>query len=1391
MSLSAVLKCDFSEVDRPTELIRKAVIFIPWSLGIVVIGLQERLLIYQGLSGSRDKFVLIAKLNCSSYITAINYLNFSSNISDAERGWSVIVVGLADGKLLFLDENTDPGASHFASFIYQEAKRAMFGFKNNYSESLVVTWPGSENDLTYPVVQCSSLPNISLSFSHGLADSRRSILSSGIGISSDHHWMAVPDSLGRVLLIDTYKERAVRMWKGYRDAEVAFLEVTDSETLYVSSHNQPNNAVRKTLCLLIHAPHLHLLELWCLVHGPRVVSWDVVEPVRLIQTECHAYSCLRESNDSKPKFNQVVLIDGSGRVYSISLNSSLCLSENNTEAAVDYREYKILQRVYETLEQYGNNLTLDQFSTGLSDLLIQFETMQWCERALIHVLSHPNLSPHLILDIIKRCIQSMTSDEDTSKQFNVMNIKICKNVEYLVNFYLTFHSFYDRDDTGIEERCVFTKESFNSCIEFIADLLSWDPEDAGRCLQQYAICASVLGTATTVVRKPLPIQSFLNSFHYAFVTNTDGENTSTDSLGNDIQESKQHLLPRIRSDNARKTLTTIGCVIFEAYINGLQTFDSLRKIVDSSNLDPILLLFSFVLFILNEDKYLNLPILIYRMHHIFCYMLYRILLELLSSSSSSSEGENKEEEDEEEGGGSKKGERKENDKISEEYFYEFLDIKNKKSTSSCTKFELICKQIYVYCSNSCHLSSAYLIALIMRCLLFQIWQTFESEENILEVLFKCMQHPEFTVNNSPDSGAEIENNNSVNQSIEFKIPLRVSSKWNADFIPNLQQLVDKWHQTCAQLEGVLSIGLVLLCPVSNKSKDATPQRTFDFNLQCVLTNGRSYLTALFASWIVKNNISAEQVLSFYQGLCTKSLISEDCSSTRDLAIMDPVHLRQVIFSLAYKRLPFTLELDTVLSTVCWTHFQIWREKPEDINNLIDCIEFLKKFSSAGTMIAQGLGTIMWRKGLIDWLKPILDVARGDHRKIPQFEKSGAYFPRISDVSMCLIDFFKIYSYVCQRAEVVPVFSVEAEWNDPDSFDDKSLHVTSRIHKDNEGIDSTDLNTVDYSPSECLTNEMSSERSFKSDGAFDRKFSVQDTVNQPIPQLTSINSWEQVVIVASALLVFGRPEKLNKSNQQATDTKFYSLSDFFPPQDLYMLLSPNDPNWISTSVGKDVGDSLMISRRFFLSWLIERCVSCLSLSPVSQYSNRSVMENDDEIPLDDCMNNHTFEAVEVYRRFSSAAFTLAHHWNLPKDTVTILHVVSLFEKHLDDQALLFLSKVQDPTNLAVRLLFIIGRRIAYRCYGSEYNAKQTLRLRVFIPLTVESWLRGLLPVTESTSSESEYCQNSFQPTSVSADLEKLPPLIDYVIEHLPRHTGQLSIAIELRDILQAIVQSDTM
>ncbi|CAH8525285.1 unnamed protein product [Heterobilharzia americana] len=1214
----------------------------------------------------------------------------------------------------FSNENTDPGVSHFASFVYQEAKRAVFGFKKSSSsdpESLVVTWSKQKDDFTtYPVVVCNSLSKTSLTLSHGLADSRRSVLSSSIAISFDHRWLAVPDNLGRVLLVDAHKERVVRIWKGYRDAEVAFLEVSDLETPSISYHSQPSNVIRKTLCLLIHVPNLHLLELWCLLHGPRIVSWDVVEPVRLIQTTCHRYVCTTESNKLNSKYCQMVLIDASGRVYSVALNHGLCLSDNNTEAAMDYQEYKVLQRIFEILEQ-SDNLKLEEFCHGVTNLLVQFRTVQWFERALTHLLSYPSLSPHLILDVIKLCIQLISKDGDIDKQVNSMNLKICTNVKYLVEFYLIFYYLYDHH-TETDEKYEFTRESLSTCVEFIADLLSWDSEDAKHCLQLYTICASVLTTSINSLKKPISIQIFVNSFQYTSVSNTEMKYTSS-AL---VEHSKQFNLPRIRSDSTYKTLTKIGSFVFTPYLNGLQTFVSLQIIIESSNLDPKLLLLSFTLFILNEDNYMNLPILIDRIHRIFCYLIYRILVGLLSSSSSLLS-----EKVEEQQGVDKNSENETN-------IYNFLDIEHNRSSQPHSKFDYICKQVYMYCLDSFHLTSAYLIALIMRCILFQVWQAFESGENILQILFTWIQRPDFMLNNSSVNMTAVDND-FTNQLTEFTklssnndVGLKLSSEFLAYFTSNLQHLVDKWHQTCAQLEDILSVGLILShsSTIKKESKDFR-QCPFNFNLRCVLANGRSYITGIFASWIVKNNILPEQVLCFYQEICAKPLITDDYNG-RDLAVRDPDHIRQVIFSLAYKRLPFTLELDTVLSTVCWIHFQIWRNKPEKINHLVYCIEFMKRFTSAGTMIVQGLGTMIWHKGLIDWFNPILAIARGGDKL---FDNNRDCFPNILDVSMCLIEFFKIYSNACQRAEVVPIFSVEAEWSHVDIFDNKSLQFSVNNYNDKNSIDIVADLDAQCSTAEGIMKEISPRISYLFDDKLFGKFSVQDAINQPIPKLSSVNSWEQLVIVASALIVFGRPEKPDKLNQYKSHKIFYSPSDFFPSQDLYVILSPDDPNWTSAAIVGDVDDHLGIRRRFFLSWLIERCVARLALSP-----NSSLQEHPTHSA--NYTHNRTFPAVEVYRLFSSAALTLANHWGFPKDTVITQHVVSLFEVNLDDQAQLMSSSAND---LEV-------------CQDSQFNSE-------------------------------------------TIDLKTLVFLIDYVIQHLPQHASQLSIAEELRDIIQAIVQLDSI
>ncbi|VDP45363.1 unnamed protein product, partial [Schistosoma margrebowiei] len=376
---------------------------------------------------------------------------------------------------------------------------------------------------------------------------------------------------------------------------------------------------------------------------------------------------------------------------------------------------------------------------------------------------------------------------------------------------------------------------------------------------------------------------------------------------------------------------------------------------------------------------------------------------------------------------------------------------------------------------------------------------------------------------------------------------------------------------------------------------------------------------------------------------------------------------------------------------------------------------------------------------------------------------------------------------CQRAEVVPVFSVESEWGDFDTCNnDKPFPFNDKAFEDK--------SFVDLDAQSPIFNDNTAKNMFTevSTGDSCRKCLVQDAVNQPVPNMLSIISWEQLIIVASSFITFGRPEKFDKSNRQTIDMKFYSPIDFFPSQDLHMILSPDNPNWVSTGVGNNVDDDLLIRRRFFLYWLIEKCVSRLSLLPNSQRCATPSFITDENII---CSVNHqsgcTFRAVDIYDRFSSAAFTLANHWGFPKDTVVIQHIVSLFEANLDDQAELFLPKVQDPSNLAVRLLFIVGRRVADRCYGPGHNnTKQRLRLRVFIPLTIEAWLRGLLPPISSFPDSQQISDHDSQFTSSTTDVTRLTFLIDYVIQHLPQYASQLPIAEELRDIIQAIVQLDT-
>jgi hypothetical protein len=67
------------------------------------------------------------------------------------------------------------------------------------------------------------------------------------------HLALAADGLGRVLLLDVRQQCVVRLWKGYRDAQIAFLGARHA---------------------VLYAARRGLLEIWSLRHGPRLAAYS-------------------------------------------------------------------------------------------------------------------------------------------------------------------------------------------------------------------------------------------------------------------------------------------------------------------------------------------------------------------------------------------------------------------------------------------------------------------------------------------------------------------------------------------------------------------------------------------------------------------------------------------------------------------------------------------------------------------------------------------------------------------------------------------------------------------------------------------------------------------------------------------------------------------------------------------------------------------------------------------------------------------------------------------------------------------------------------------------------------------------------------------------------------
>uniref|UniRef100_A0A667Y7Q8 RAB3 GTPase activating protein subunit 2 (non-catalytic) n=1 Tax=Myripristis murdjan TaxID=586833 RepID=A0A667Y7Q8_9TELE len=361
-----------------------------------------------------------------------------------------------------VEGSSQPLLSHVALAVASKLTSALFsaasgwlGWKNKNEED-----PAQKQK---PKVE----PATPLAVRFGLPDSRRH--GESICLSPCNTLAGVTDDFGRVTLLDLARGIAIRMWKGYRDAQLGWVQVSEGRGERESSPSAPLPR-RHAQFLVIYAPRRGILEVWGTQQGPRVGAFTVGKHCRLLYA---GYRLMGVNSVTSQGWQlhtqQVCLLDPTtGALRTVTVPFHLALSDKKSERAKDMH------------------------------LLKKLTTILRSRDALESLLSNKN-APVSCLTNITRALHDSLKERDPEAVDEAL-LQLCSSQLKLLQLYTDIQQLHSAADTD-------TSSELDS-LEGIEEDLS----RLGPTLQRYAQLTSrpSVSFAQDSPDSPLPARAFLS-----------------------------------------------------------------------------------------------------------------------------------------------------------------------------------------------------------------------------------------------------------------------------------------------------------------------------------------------------------------------------------------------------------------------------------------------------------------------------------------------------------------------------------------------------------------------------------------------------------------------------------------------------------------------------------------------------------------------------------------------------------------------------------------------------------------------------------------------------------------------------------------------------------------
>uniref|UniRef100_A0A672MBD3 Rab3 GTPase-activating protein non-catalytic subunit-like n=1 Tax=Sinocyclocheilus grahami TaxID=75366 RepID=A0A672MBD3_SINGR len=228
-----------------------------------------------------------------------------------------------------IEGSSQPLLSHVALAVASKLTSALFSAASGW-----LGWKSKNEEESVQKQKPKVEPATALPVRFGLPDSRRH--GESICLSPCNTMAGVTDDFGRVTLLDVARGIAIRMWKGYRDAQLGWVQVSEARgerDLAIS----PSMPRRHAQFLVIYAPRRGILEVWGTQHGPRVGAFTVGKHCRLLYAGHRLMGVNSVTSQGwQIHTQQVCLFDPvNGALRAVTVPFHLALSDKKSERAKD------------------------------------------------------------------------------------------------------------------------------------------------------------------------------------------------------------------------------------------------------------------------------------------------------------------------------------------------------------------------------------------------------------------------------------------------------------------------------------------------------------------------------------------------------------------------------------------------------------------------------------------------------------------------------------------------------------------------------------------------------------------------------------------------------------------------------------------------------------------------------------------------------------------------------------------------------------------------------------------------------------------------------------------------------------------------------------------------